>query len=624
MLLSETNGTKCLPSAFLFDVECNADESWQKYSRYQPAPDGKQFHSPPVPFPLEAGAPVTILDSVLPVVVDGRGPRTRKAVAPHTGHFLGVILGKGVDGTRRWAMVQSADESKQVVLAGFNTRCLARAGHKALALATAISDGNAAFQNLISRGVKAVAGTKLLQYYVGAPAANEDVSDVSIKDAVDGASGARNRRSSRNSSGGASAGAAGPDSDKGNNPVEVLPWRNGLKGYGEKAMMKVSTPVLIRTAAEVMHEMPAKRKFFSELSSSTKTHARGDWVNALHMAVKGRDLKKAGRAKEERENKARTGRGKATSDESGEEGAEDDDCDETDLSQHHRRSLRIQDGDGSRARDGSHRDKPGADDSRRDEPRADDSRCDEPRTDDTRRDADSSGRDGAAELREALQQLQQLREELRATRARGDDIHSCGGDDSRPADSRPDDSRPDDDDSRRDDSRRDDDDSRRDDSRRDDSRRDDSRPDDSRRGESRPDDSRCGDARRDYFHRDDYHHGDYHCDDVRRRDDYRRDDYRRDDYRRDDYRCDDSRGGDARRAYFHRDDSCSGDSRRDYFHRDYFRRDETDSHQIKRMKKEHFMLSQELHETASEDARRRLKRERAGIEYELRELGVNV
>ena len=36
------------------------------------------------------------------------------------------------------------------------------------------------------------------------------------------------------------------------------------------------------------------------------------------------------------------------------------------------------------------------------------------------------------------------------------------------------------------------------------------------------------------------------------------------------------------------------------------------------------MLSQELHETASEDARRRLKRERAGIEYELRELGVNV
>ena len=575
MLLSETNGTKCLPSAFLFDVECNADESWQKYSRYQPAPDGKQFHSPPVPFPLEAGAPVTILDSVLPVVVDGRGPRTRKAVAPHTGHFLGVILGKGVDGTRRWAMVQSADESKQVVLAGFNTRCLARAGHKALALATAISDGNAAFQNLISRGVKAVAGTKLLQYYVGAPAANEDVSDVSIKDAVDGASGARNRRSSRNSSGGASAGAAGPDSDKGNNPVEVLPWRNGLKGYGEKAMMKVSTPVLIRTAAEVMHEMPAKRKFFSELSSSTKTHARGDWVNALHMAVKGRDLKKAGRAKEERENKARTGRGKATSDESGEEGAEDDDCDETDLSQHHRRSLRIQDGDGSRARDGSHRDKPGADDSRRDEPRADDSRCDEPRTDDTRRDADSSGRDGAAELREALQQLQQLREELRATRARGDDIHSCGGDDSRPAD-------------------------------------------------SRPDDSRCGDARRDYFHRDDYHHGDYHCDDVRRRDDYRRDDYRRDDYRRDDYRCDDSRGGDARRAYFHRDDSCSGDSRRDYFHRDYFRRDETDSHQIKRMKKEHFMLSQELHETASEDARRRLKRERAGIEYELRELGVNV
>ena len=42
------------------------------------------------------------------------------------------------------------------------------------------------------------------------------------------------------------------------------------------------------------------------------------------------------------------------------------------------------------------------------------------------------------------------------------------------------------------------------------------------------------------------------------------------------------------------------------------------------MKKEHYMISQELHVVKDEETHRRLMRERAGIEFELKERGVTI
>ena len=277
MMLSEVRGTKCLPSAFLFDATCNADGSWHIYRGYDPAPNSAQFSLPPIPFPLKAGDSVSIMDSVLPIAVDGKGPRLRNEAAPHQGHFLGLILGKapGEKGKRRWALIQSADESKQIVLAAFSTRCLARAPMlQALSNEAAVSDANVAFQQLILRGVKAMSGTKAL---VQDPSAHEARKLRSSSTTTDG--GKNEPRPIGETRPGVTT-VGGKDSGS----KEVLPI--SLKGMGAAKLLKVTTPVLKRTASALMNEKPSKCKFFAELCDD---HPRREWATALHKAVKGRE-----------------------------------------------------------------------------------------------------------------------------------------------------------------------------------------------------------------------------------------------------------------------------------------------------------------------------------------------
>ena len=621
MMLSEVRGTKCLPSAFLFDATCNADGSWHIYRGYDPAPNSAQFSLPPIPFPLKAGDSVSIMDSVLPIAVDGKGPRLRNEAAPHTGHFLGLILGKapGEKGKRRWALIQSADESKQIVLAAFSTRCLARAPMlQALSNEAAVSDANVAFQRLILRGVKAMSGTKAL---VQDPSAHEARKLRSSSTTTDG--GKNEPRPIGETRPGVTT-----DGGKDSGSKEVLPI--SLKGMGAAKLLKVTTPVLKRTASALMNEKPSKCKFFAELSDD---HPRREWATALHKAVKGREPEFSPRPKSKKA---------AQSDDS-----EPDEADEPDERDGELRPVGGPRRNVEPRRDGELR--PDGGGPRRDvEPRDGELRADggprrdvEPRRDGELRPDGGPHRDVEPRRDGELRPDGGSRCDVEPRREGEPDCDDSRRDDSRRDDFRRDDFRREDD--RRDDSRREDDrrdDSRRDDSRRDDFRREDYRRDDFRREDYRRDDSRREDYRRDVYRREDDSREDYRCEDDRRedyrREDYRgRDVYRREDDRREDYRREDYRRDVDRRDVYRREDDRREDYRReDYRGRDVYRREDdrcdrddcrnSDDRSIARMKKDHYIITQELYEVTDEETRRRLKRERAGIEFELKERNVTV
>ena len=259
-VLQEQRGTFLLPTAFLYGLTSSANGLWQFFDRYRPPPAGKQYGTPPLPFPLTHGDRVELRGSLVPIV-SGRGPRKQAMPeAPFT--FAGLVLGQVGDerGKRRWALLRAAKGDHY--LAAFSMGTLSTGNGS---VDTDVAAAAAAFQSISTRGPKTFTS----------------VQQINITPIIS----RRTRVSDTDTSslGGGRRGSGSSDRDIGSDKLSIP---TSLSGLGPRKLLSCPAADIRRTAQARLDETPTDSKWFNAVDIETAPVKQV--ANRLWRAAKGR------------------------------------------------------------------------------------------------------------------------------------------------------------------------------------------------------------------------------------------------------------------------------------------------------------------------------------------------
>jgi hypothetical protein len=124
-LIKPTTLPQRYPTSFFYEVHAPTP-LWRLYHRYVPAGsrhDARMYGTPPVSFPLDAGAAISVNHAVLPVLESTGDFQLASIIHGDDFCFLGVMLAED----QRWALVQSI-VGGACYLAPFNGNAISNGG----------------------------------------------------------------------------------------------------------------------------------------------------------------------------------------------------------------------------------------------------------------------------------------------------------------------------------------------------------------------------------------------------------------------------------------------------------------------------------------------------------------